>query len=267
MRIVGMNIATWQPKVKVVTVYPPGEEVMNAADNASAQQTHDSYVSTLERYFGRPPLFAHMNICDFFGQTNSATVESVHNGSAKIPMHAQGNAPSDSCRKNPHRVWAKKEGNETLARLVAPGSINSENYWLRQLLLLPDMCPTDFRALCTFEGVTYKTCAMAADARGLMKNGRQARMSLEEECGDLLSCGYVARGHLVALIHGLSEVGDLLQLVKDFRHTLCVGENWPEEKQLQNILLVRYCQFAGMPVFYVFRQFSGSDWFCVKPRW
>ena len=240
MRIIGMNIATWQPKVKVITVYPPGEEVMNAEENVSAQEARDTYVPTLARYFGRPPQFAHLNICDFFGQTNSASVESVKNSPKKIPDHAEGNAPEDSCTKNPHRVWANKQGNETLAGLVAAGPINSEPYWLRQLLLLPDMCPRDFCELCTFEGVTYNTCALAADARGLMKNGRQAPMSLQEECGDLLSCGYVARGHLVALIRGVTEVGDLLQLVKDFKHTLCVGENWPEEKQLQNILLLRY---------------------------
>lgn len=240
MRILGMDIATWWPAVTIVTVYPPGEEVLIAGANQSLERASDRYVAKLDRYFQRPVEFAHLNICDYFGQTNSAPWSQIDKDKV-VPKHAKANLLKDSCAKNPHAVWRKLNDNDTLARLVSSGAPNTEGFWLRRLLLLPGMHPRSFAELCTADGVTYPNCTLAADAQGLMKNGTAARLSLDEEIGDFLSSGRIARGHLVALIHNLAESGDLLSLVRDYQETLSVAEDWakdPDDVRVQRILQV-----------------------------
>ena len=52
MRKFGGDVATWEPPVTAITVYPPEQSFVYAHNTHTLEEAADAYVGTLERYLG-----------------------------------------------------------------------------------------------------------------------------------------------------------------------------------------------------------------------
>ena len=206
-------------------------------DESERVLSADKAVSDVERYMGRPDAFASLDIADYFGRTAHMTV-AQHDKGRPIPQHAQGRVFRDNCETNPWLVWEKEQ--PSIARVMPIPKINTEDFWLRQLLTQPGMAPRSLEELLTVDGIGYPTCTAAASAMGLMRNEKVARRVLDEECYDTLTTPSTMRFLLAVLVRNLEKSGYLLNLVQDYLPHLSEPD-WPEEDRLRLVLTVRYC--------------------------
>ena len=99
MRIFGGDVATWDPPVTAITVYPPEQGFVYAHDTQTLEEAADLYVGTLERYLGRPGALQGLTICDYFGCMGHATLTQVRSSSCDVLAVA----PNDTEASQPAR--------------------------------------------------------------------------------------------------------------------------------------------------------------------
>jgi hypothetical protein len=102
------------------------------------------YYTDLERWLLRPDAFRSYTISEYFAATNSMGVRAL----SAPPKHAICHL--DKCMANQRRVWLKARREDNMCRLSPVPKANTELFWLRQLLLLPDMtatCEEDLRSI------------------------------------------------------------------------------------------------------------------------
>jgi hypothetical protein len=185
------------------------------------------YYTDVERYLLRPDAFRELTITQFYGATLSRGVDAKHKPPDAAVAHL------DKCLANRRFVWEKIRGKASLCRLAPVPKINSETFWLRMLLMQPDMTPASIEDILTVtshgDPVKHSSFSAAADARGLMKNARAAELVLAECIVDNLATPEVVRSCLTILIRNFDCSGNVLRLVKTFWEHLADPE-WAETK-------------------------------------
>lgn len=151
------------PPVVAITVTNPG--------NADTKKK-TTYFSDLDRYILRPLEFADMTILEFYGQTLSKDKFEDLPQYVKDAHSALGPAAFlDRCDGKPR--WVYRRNNPIMCRVNAHAKKNSEQFYLRMLLLHSGATPTSYEELKQGpDGQQYESYNEAADAYGLIRNGR-----------------------------------------------------------------------------------------------
>ncbi len=188
------------------------------------------YYTDLERWLLRPDAFRAYTICDFFAATNSQGVRAT----SAPPKHAIVHV--DKCMANQRRVWLKNTLRNNLCRSAPVPKANSELFWLRQLLLLPDMyatCDDDIRSIIDSDGhrIVFESFGAAADARGLQKNAKAAEMVLLECVSDTLASPEMCRSCLSILLRNFDCSGHIIRLIRTYWEFLA-DDSWQETRNL-----------------------------------
>jgi hypothetical protein len=246
-RILEADIATWGPSVYTIIISEPRDEAearRHLDECGNDAMAADKWVGDVERFFARPSAFSDLSIAQYFGQTAHITV-AQHQSGKPIPQHARDCHYRDRSTINPWIVWKKERPG--IARIQKINKINTERFWMRQLLMQPGSKPHSYEELRTVDGVLCDTFAAAASAAGLQRNEEVARRILDEERTDFLTTPERMRFLLVAVVRQLEKSGALLALVYRFLPDLLDPE-WcelPQDDQVRLVLQVRILQHGS----------------------
>ena len=236
--ILQQRFAEGWPPVTAIYIHPPGKGSVRVQPEQDPQAAANRFVNACDRYLGRPAVFHNLSITEFFGQTKSKAVRVVGSESSLPKIALENGYHQDHCDADPHFVWRRRPQDYVLARVMPVHKLNSEGFWLRQLLALPDTKPTSLADLLTFDGQAHATFAEVADARGLVRNARMAQLVLHEEVHDTLTTPERLRSLMCIMLHTLDAIGDPLDLIDTYLDALS-NRSWPAHQRRSLILRVR----------------------------
>jgi hypothetical protein len=230
-RILDAAIINQFPSVITVRVKTPAlKEVDDVVKNPAPSPSDPAktkYYNDVERWLLRPMEFADMNISLYFGSVvmQPAYCDKAPPAGAVIHM--------DRAHGNPRKVWRWVCGGHQLCRLHPVHDLNSELFWLRQILIQPGCKALTLENLRTApdedgSAKVLPSYSATANALGLQKNAAAAEMVLKEAIADRLCNAKPLRSDLYVLISHFPQCsGDLLRLVDTYQEWLADPE-WPE---------------------------------------